>query len=90
LPLGVLVYQTQAADVRAMGTHLSKLQVEEAELLAEFISARLTKSALEILELLGIVKESAEAPELDPNLDTNEAETIRAAEALARRHLRRR
>jgi len=68
-----------------MGEHLGKLQMEEAELLSGMIAQRLTKAALEILKMLGIIQERVED---DADLDPEEAEMLRAAEALARRHFR--
>ena len=66
-----------------MSRHLSRLQIEEAEMLAEIIAQRITRSAIEILKIVGIL-EDRPAPSEDS--DPEEAQVISMAEALLRRH----
>jgi hypothetical protein len=66
-----------------MSRHLPRLQIEEAEMLAEIIGQRLTRSAIDILKILGILQDRPEPPE---DLNPEEAEVISMAEALLRRN----
>lgn len=70
-----------------MGANLHALQLEEAELLANIIAHRLTRAALEILKICGVLEDRPTEP--DPDQNPEEAEVISMAEALLRRHTRR-
>ena len=78
----------RAEDTRTLGTHLWSLQLEEAELLANLIAERLTRSALDILKLMGLLEEREEPDVSD--MDPAEAELQRRAESVLHRHLKRR
>ncbi|MFH0915456.1 MAG: hypothetical protein V1912_03300 [bacterium] len=72
-----------------MSVHLPQLQIEEAELLAQIIGDRLVRSAIDILKILGILENQSET-DPDPDADPEEAKIISMAEALLRRHSKRR
>jgi hypothetical protein len=85
--VSTILRDEKAEDVRLMGRHLSRLQVEEAELLADLIADRLTRSAIDILKIVGILESESKS---DPDQSPEEAAVIREAEALLRRHTKRR
>lgn len=89
LPLGGVLHESRATEVRAMGRHLATLQTEEAELLAGLITERLTNAALELLKVCGVLEERSDrTPDADPELSPEQAQQIRDADALLRRHTR--
>lgn len=66
-----------------MAEHIGPLQLEEAEILASLITERLTRAAIEVLKICGVLQEAPRDPDMTPE----EAEVLNAAEALLRRHV---
>jgi len=80
MPLGRVLRSESAGDIQTMSRHLPRLQIEEAEMLADMIAQRITRSAIEILKVVGILQDRPEPAEDSEDLTPEEVAILRMAE----------